>query len=565
MKFPLKQILGWGLFTIIFVFTPLASAAVFNPNTAAQLQVDLITAQNNGEDDTINLAANTTYNTADNGNVAFTYTASATENNTLTIVGADDGTTVLDGNSTNNILIITTTAPADDSSADLEIRRITIKSGVTPVQISTTMADVLLDSIETRLNQNLFFVQSSVGTTTINSSTFEDNIQFQLAVLSNTGTINFNNNIFRDNQISLFTLQSTLGNFIINANEIIDNSSPNTGVLVVQSLTGSVVLTNNIVAGNDLFGGFSATVYIMTTDSAVTLTNNTIFDNLTFDGIGGVGVMLALDTASANFFNNIIFSNLSLSGTPSVNDIGINDDGNGNNTGSPVLLANNDFSDFFSQCANTGGCTPDITQMANIDEDPLFVDPLAGDFNLGPGSPAIQAGDPNAAELPATDFADNPLNNPPDLGALATQFLLGINPADVDFGSVSTEVASPRTVTLTNQDGVGIEVTNISVEDTNNFSIGLGSCGSLPFTLPGGESCEIVVTFNPSSNGNFNATVTLTLNDPNNPTRTINLTGLGVNTGGGCAMGNHMPVSSTLILMMWVPLMLGLRRWLKIS
>jgi predicted outer membrane repeat protein len=44
----------------------------------------------------------------------------------------------------------------------------------------------------------------------------------------------------------------------------------------------------------------------------------------------------------------------------------------------------------------------------NMDADPLFIDPSAGDFHLGPASPCIDAGNNAAPDLPARDFEGDP-------------------------------------------------------------------------------------------------------------------------------------------------------------
>ena len=50
-----------------------------------------------------------------------------------------------------------------------------------------------------------------------------------------------------------------------------------------------------------------------------------------------------------------------------------------------------------------------------VGSNPMFVDAANDDLRLSTGSPAIGAGDPNAA--PATDILGNPRGSKPDLGA----------------------------------------------------------------------------------------------------------------------------------------------------
>ena len=63
-------------------------------------------------------------------------------------------------------------------------------------------------------------------------------------------------------------------------------------------------------------------------------------------------------------------------------------------------------------------CLLEINEGNNIDEDPLFADAEVGDVSLRRNSPCIDAGDPNAPDLPDTDIFGNPRVPPPDMGAV---------------------------------------------------------------------------------------------------------------------------------------------------
>jgi len=65
--------------------------------------------------------------------------------------------------------------------------------------------------------------------------------------------------------------------------------------------------------------------------------------------------------------------------------------------------------------------------VGNIDANPLFVDPDAGDLHLGPGSPCIDAA--NGPEAPELDLDGNPRVNDPDSPNT------GIGPPWADMGA----------------------------------------------------------------------------------------------------------------------------------
>lgn len=176
-------------------------------------------------------------------------------------------------------------------------------------------------------------------------------------------------------------------------------------------------------------------------------TNNTFILNSS-DGNGG-GIYIDYSSTcprfqcmngEINIYNNILYNNNAMEGrdiyivyfftrilpTPDSPDttIGVEFD--------PLNLYNNDLSDFIYtafDCDNANQdnilrqnityiCSFNNNLVDNIDEDPLFVDSEAGDVGLQPDSPCIDAGDPDAPDLPETDIYGNPRGAIPDMGAV---------------------------------------------------------------------------------------------------------------------------------------------------
>lgn len=244
-------------------------------------------------------------------------------------------------------------------------------------------------------------VSSGQGTTTIrnntisgNSGSFATGMQIQS---SESGTITLESNILSEN---------------------VNDQAENGGAQIQQNGSGDIQIVNNLIFGNSAAkqgGGLS----IVSAAETLTLVNNTIVGNsvVANDGIGGGGVLLTPvgGTVTANIYNNILFGN---SAAPA-------------NTGNDLLVDfvfpgiqffNNDVSQacFGPAPAN---CDPasvaGLNQGKNIDADPLFVNPEAGNFQLGPDSPALDAGDTAAPGLPDLDLAGNPrvLDGQVDMGA----------------------------------------------------------------------------------------------------------------------------------------------------
>lgn len=104
--------------------TSVSSAATFDVSTPAEFQTALTTAQANGENDSISVAAGT-YNLT----TTLTYTAEATENFSLVIDGSDSFAVSLSGGSQLPILRIDTTAVTNDDGVSVEVRNMTFNNG----------------------------------------------------------------------------------------------------------------------------------------------------------------------------------------------------------------------------------------------------------------------------------------------------------------------------------------------------------------------------------------------------------------------------------------------------
>jgi hypothetical protein len=205
-----------------------------------------------------------------------------------------------------------------------------------------------------------------------------------------------------------------------------------------QFLTGVIAFVNSSspLVANNLFINNSCRAIDMTlpTGNAPIVINNTIVGNPV-----GIHVDARVDTSGQLYFNNIL---------------------SGNAVGLEVVFGSPPNYPTWANNLVFGGQTtysgiPDQTGLnGNLSADPLFVDPTNGDFQLQPGSPAIDAGNNAAPLLPAIDFDGNP------------RVIAGHTngPAIVDIGafefSPTNVVVSPPTITcpepMTVECGLGV-------------------------------------------------------------------------------------------------------------
>jgi len=110
--------------------------------------------------------------------------------------------------------------------------------------------------------------------------------------------------------------------------------------------------------------------------------------------------------------------------------------------------------------------------------------------------------------------------------AVPPQPQLAVSPATIDFGSVATGQKGTSNLVLTNQGGSDLAISLISISGAE-FSI---SGIATPKTITAGQSATALVTFSPTATGTATGNVSITSNDPVNPTLNVALSGTGSST-----------------------------------
>jgi len=395
----MKKAFLFVLMALVFGNAGSGMAAVFYVTNETALRNALSSAGSNGEHDTINITSGT-YNTSGN---TFTYNPAATENRSLTIVGAGVGNTILDGSDSDQIVHIETTGLTQDTKAHVRVRGITFQNGNDTginqgggLHVRTSQANITVEDCEFTGNTGYY----GGGAYAVSAVDFLP-----------TGNITFRNNIFSgnsaDNRGGGGYAVTTTGILTYQSNIFDGNTADwSGGGAYGDSSQGIVIFINNVFNANtaNQYGGGTMSY---SSTGIVTFTNNTFSGNNS--GIGGGGgfyISLFWDSATANIYNNIAWDNMS---TGDGDDIYVDDDGNGDLTAARVYFYNNDYGpgpdpeDFYIE---VGG--ENLSQGGNINTDPLFVDPASGDFHLWRNSPCVDEGKNSAQKLPDTDFEGDP-------------------------------------------------------------------------------------------------------------------------------------------------------------
>jgi hypothetical protein len=108
-------------------------------------------------------------------------------------------------------------------------------------------------------------------------------------------------------------------------------------------------------------------------------------------------------------------------------------------------------------------------------------------------------------------------------------------PSSMDFGTVNVGSSSSVNLTITNSGPVNVLIQRLAISGPNaiDFIIQNENCTG-PALLPS-QICAIQIVFSPPAPGSKTATLSISSNDPNTPTRTVPLNG----TGSGFSPGTN--------------------------
>jgi Protein of unknown function (DUF1573)/Abnormal spindle-like microcephaly-assoc'd, ASPM-SPD-2-Hydin len=175
----------------------------------------------------------------------------------------------------------------------------------------------------------------------------------------------------------------------------------------------------------------------------------------------------------------------------------------------------------------------------------------------GQSTPVSLVFSPNAAgtfnaTVSITSNASNSAVSVSLTGAGVASGQLAVNPTSESFGNVTVGTQSSQTITLTNNSGSTVNISQAAVTGTGFTLSGI----TIPLALNASQSTSFTVTFSPQATGSASGNVTITSNAPN-PTLSMALSGTGAGVGalgssptslnfGTVTVGSNLGLSETV-------------------
>ncbi len=281
------------------------------------------------------------------------------------------------------------------------------------------------------------------------------------SIIGNTIENNGNAHGYGGGGIGLWLLEGTF----VEGNIIRNNNATGEGGALVSFDADNVSIIGNLIYGNSAQQNAGGVVLHPPSSSVGPfigiIENNTIFGNTTASATSNLGDVAASQMyLSGNLGQYLLVNNIIVGSSTSMAAVSCSTAYNYLSV-TPLVFDHNDI--YNPQGPAYGGACPDQTgAYGNISADPAFVNSATGDFHLRTGSPAIDAGNNGAPQLPPIDLDGNP----------RIQDGSGLGYPVVDLGVYEAKgvVEAPPTI--------------LTLTPSSYFPYsGLGPNGNSPFTL----------------------------------------------------------------------------------